>query len=53
VVTLDNGQVWRQAETRASFEAHAGDAVTVSSGAIGSFWLATDVHNRTRVERIH
>ena len=52
VVTLDNGQVWRQSETRASFEASAGDAVTISSGVLGSYWLVTSVHNRTRVERV-
>ena len=50
--TLDNGQVWRQAESKASFEAGPGDAVTISSGALGSFWLATGKHNRTRVERL-
>jgi len=52
VFTLDNGQVWRQSETRASFEPHAGDAVKITPGAIGSFWLSTDTHNRTRVERV-
>jgi len=52
VFTLDNGQVWRQAETRSGFEVAPGDAVTVSSGAMGSFWLATSKHNWTRVERI-
>jgi hypothetical protein len=52
VFTLDNGQVWRQSETRARFEAHAGDAVKIAPGALGSFWLSTDVHNQTRVVRV-
>lgn len=52
VLTLDNGQVWRQAETRPAFEAHPGDVATISSGALGTFWLATSRHNWTRVERI-
>ena len=52
VFTLDNGQVWRQSETRARFEAHAGEAVKITPGAIGSFWLSTDTHNQTRVERV-
>jgi hypothetical protein len=52
VFTLDNGQIWRQAETRSSFEAAPGDVATISSGALGSFWLATSKHNWTRVERI-
>jgi hypothetical protein len=52
VFTLDNGQVWRQSETRASFEARTGDAVKISRGGMGSFWLSTDTHNWTRVERV-
>ncbi len=52
VFTLDNGQVWQQAETRARFEAHAGEAVKITRGALGSFWLSVDAHNQTRVERI-
>ena len=52
VFTLDNGQVWRQSETRARFEAHAGDAVKIAPGGMGSFWLSTDVHNQTRVVRV-
>src|ERR1700746_1185929 len=52
VLTLDNGQVWRQSETRASFEARAGDAVKITPGAMGSFWLSTNTQNWTRVERL-
>jgi hypothetical protein len=52
VFTLDNGQVWRQSETRSSFEAHAGDAVRITPGVLGSYWLSTDTHNGTRVERL-
>jgi outer membrane autotransporter protein len=52
VVTLDNGQVWRQSETRSSFEARAGDTAKITPGAMGSFWLSTSTHNSTRVERL-
>ena len=52
VLTLDNGQVWRQSETRSSFEAHAGEEVKITPGALGSFWLSTNTHNWTRVERL-
>jgi len=52
VLTLDNGQVWRQSETRSSFEARAGDAVKITPGVMGSFWLSTNTHNWTRVERL-
>jgi hypothetical protein len=52
VLTLDNGQVWRQAESRSTFEAAPGDVAIISPGALGSFFLATGSHNWTRVERI-
>jgi hypothetical protein len=53
VMTLDNGQVWRQSESRSTFEApQPGELATISHGALGSFWLATGKHNWTRVERI-
>lgn len=52
VLTLDNGQVWRQAESRSTFEAGPGDVATISPGVLGSFFLATNSHNWTRVERI-
>jgi hypothetical protein len=52
VLTLDNGQVWRQAETRPDFEVAPGVAVKISTGAMGSFWLETSKHNWTRVERV-
>ena len=52
VITLDNGQVWRQSESRSTFEAQPGDVATISPGALGSFWLATGKHSWTRVERI-
>jgi len=51
VYTLDNGQVWQQSETR-NFEISPGDEVSISSAAFGSFWLATDKHNWTRVQRV-
>jgi hypothetical protein len=51
MITLDNGQVWRQAETR-TFEASPGATAKISSGAMGSFWLETNRHNWTRVERV-
>jgi hypothetical protein len=51
VITLDNGQVWRQAEER-TFEASPGTTAKISSGAMGSFWLETNRHNWTRVERV-
>jgi hypothetical protein len=50
---LDNGQLWRQAESKA-FEVHAGDAVRISRGALGSFFmeLQANKHLSTRVSRV-
>jgi hypothetical protein len=52
IFMLDNGQVWRQAESKSSFEIAPGNAVTIRRGALGSFRLETDKHNWTRVERV-
>jgi hypothetical protein len=49
---LDNTQSWQQIELDPDFTARNGQEITVSSGALGSFWLSTDAHHRTRVKRI-
>jgi len=53
IFELDNGQVWRQSESK-SFEVHAGDAVRISKGALGSFFmeLQANKHVSTRVARV-
>ena len=52
VFVLDNVQSWQQIELDPDFTARNGQEVTISSGALGSFWLSTDSHHRTRVKRI-
>ena len=52
VFVLDNVQSWQQIELDPDFTARNGQEVTVSSGALGSFWLSTDSRHRTRVKRI-
>ena len=52
VFVLDNTQNWQQIELDPDFTARDGQEVTVSSGALGSFWLSTDSRHRTRVKRI-
>lgn len=52
VFMLDNEQRWQQIELDPDFRARNGQEVTISSGALGSFWLATDSRHRTRVKRI-
>jgi len=52
VFVLDNVQSWQQIELDPDFSARNGQEVTISSGALGSFWLSTDSRHRTRVKRI-
>lgn len=51
VVKLDNGQVWRRIEG-GPFSLEVGDAVTIRSGMLGSFWLVAADSQRTRVKRV-
>jgi hypothetical protein len=52
IFTLDNGQVWAQAESRPSIRFAVGDAVRLEHGAMSSLWLAADHDRKTRVKRI-
>jgi hypothetical protein len=52
VFVLDNVQSWQQVELDLDFSARDGQEVTISNGALGSFWLSTDSRHRTRVKRI-
>lgn len=51
VITLDNGQVWAQKESR-YIPLKVGDTVTIRSGAFGSLWLdIPSTRSSTRVKR--
>ncbi len=52
IFTLDNGQIWIQAEARSAVRFAVGEAVQIEHGAMGSLWLAADHHRKTRVKRI-
>jgi hypothetical protein len=52
IFTLDNGQIWIQAEQRSNIRFEVGDAVQIEHGAMSSLWLAADHHRKTRVKRI-
>jgi hypothetical protein len=52
IFTLDNGQIWMQAELRSSIRFEVGDEVRIEHGAMSSLWLAADHHRKTRVKRI-
>jgi hypothetical protein len=51
-ITLDNGQVWRQAET-VKFSMRAGDTVQIEAGVAGAYYLRRNGNGRTiRVKRV-
>jgi hypothetical protein len=52
VFTLDNQQVWIQAEVKSRIQFAVGDVVHIEHGAMGSLWLAADKGRKTRVKRI-
>jgi hypothetical protein len=52
VFVLDNAQTWQQIELDLGFTVRIGQEVTISKGALGSFWLTADSHRATRVKRI-
>ena len=52
VVTLDNGQVWEEAESSWHQPLKVGDTVTISAGMLGSYWLDAERLPRLRVRRI-
>ncbi len=52
IFTLDNGQIWIQAELRSNIRFAVGEAVQIEHGAMGSLWLAADHRRKTRVKRI-
>jgi hypothetical protein len=52
VFTLDNKQVWVQAEVEPSKIFSVGEDVHIEHGAMGTLWLAADHARKTRVKRI-
>jgi hypothetical protein len=51
VITLDNGQVWLQAETRGNFQTKPGDVVQVRISGLGNSFMHTTAGGDTRVTR--
>lgn len=52
VVTLDNGQVWRQKAKHSIGALHVGDEVTIRAGALGSYRLSGSSNRSTLVQRV-
>jgi hypothetical protein len=52
VFSLDNDQVWRQLNAEGELLAKQGDAVTISRGALGSYWLQIKSGRGCKVMRL-
>jgi hypothetical protein len=50
--TLDNRQVWIEAQPRPNIEFAVGEDVHIEHGAMSSLWLVADQHRRVRVKRL-
>jgi hypothetical protein len=51
-VELDNGQVWTETGARRTSSLNAGDAITIKSGWLGSWFLTTPTGVNLRVTRV-
>ena len=52
IFTLDNQQVWIQAEVKPNIVFAVGEAVRIEHGAMSSLWLAADKGRKVRVTRL-
>jgi hypothetical protein len=52
IFTLDNQQVWVQAEANANVQFAVGEDVHIEHGAMSSLWLVADNHRKVRVKRL-
>jgi hypothetical protein len=52
IFTLDNRQVWIQAEANSKFQFVVGEEVRIEHGAMSSLWLVADKHRKVRVKRL-
>lgn len=52
IFTLDNRQVWVEAEARPDIQFVVGEDVHIEHGAMSALWLVADKHRRVRVKRL-
>jgi hypothetical protein len=52
IFTLDNRQVWVQAEASPNVQFAVGEDVHIEHGAMSSLWLVADKHRKVRVKRL-
>lgn len=50
--TLDNQQIWVEAEANPHVQFAVGEAVRIEHGAMSSLWLVADKHRKVRVKRL-
>jgi hypothetical protein len=50
--TLDNRQVWIEAEPKPNIEFTVGENVHIEHGTMSSLWLVADHHRKVRVKRL-
>jgi hypothetical protein len=50
--TLDNRQVWIEAELKPNIKFAVGEEVHIEHGAMSSVWLVADQHRKVRVKRL-
>jgi hypothetical protein len=52
IFTLDNRQIWVQAEASSNVQFAVGEDVQIEHGAMSALWLVADKHRRVRVKRL-
>lgn len=52
VLTLDNGQIWKQVRPDSAFRLKAGEKVRIQPAALGSYLLSGESKRSTRVSRV-
>ena len=52
IFTLDNRQVWVEAEARPDIQFAVGEDVHIEQGAMSALWLVADKHRKVRVKRL-
>jgi hypothetical protein len=52
IFTLDNRQVWIQAQVTPEVQFAVGEDVRIEHGAMSSLWLVADTHRKVRVKRL-
>jgi hypothetical protein len=53
IVTLENGQVWEEAEVGMHLPLRSGDVATIERGVLGAFYMSTAHVLGVRVKRVH